>query len=79
MKAHPIRIMLAAGLKVTVNSDDPAYFGGYMNDNFNALVDATDLSADEIIKLVRNSFKASLLDKHAKLAHLKTVQAILGH
>ena len=79
MKAHPIRTMLAAGLKVTVNSDDPAYFGGYMNDNFNALVDATDLSTDEIIKLVRNSFKASFLDKDAKLAHLKTVQAILGH
>jgi adenosine deaminase len=79
MKDHPIRTMLAAGLKVTVNSDDPAYFGAYMNDNFNALVDAIDLSADEIIKLVNNSFKASFLDKDSKLQHLDAVRTVAGH
>ena len=78
MREHPIRQMLAAGLRATVNSDDPAYFGGYVNDNFEALVDATDLSADEIVKLVRNSFKSSFLDKTAIQAHLDAVQAVLN-
>jgi adenosine deaminase len=78
MSEHPIRRMLAAGLRVTVNSDDPAYFGGYMNDNFNALVDAVDLSAEEIIKLVRNSFKSSFLDKDSQQKHLDAVQAVLS-
>jgi adenosine deaminase len=78
MKDHPIRAMLEAGLKVTVNSDDPAYFGGYMNDNFNALVDAVDLSADEIITLVKNSFKASFLDKESTRQHLEAVRVLAG-
>ena len=63
---------------VTVNSDDPAYFGAYMNDNFSALVDAVDLSLDEIIKLVKNSFNASFLDKDAKQQRLETVRAVVG-
>ena len=79
MSEHPIRRMLAAGLRATVNSDDPAYFGGYMNDNFNALVDAVDLSAEEIITLVRNSFKSSFLDKETQQRHLDAVQAIVGN
>jgi adenosine deaminase len=79
MSEHPIRRMLAAGLRVTVNSDDPAYFGGYVNDNFNALVDAVDLSAEEIITLVRNSFKSSFLDKETQQRHLDAVQAIVGN
>ena len=78
MQDHPIRKMLAAGLKANVNSDDPAYFGAYVNDNFNALVDAVDLSADEITTLVINSFKASFLDKESKQGHLEAVQAVAG-
>jgi len=78
LKDHPIRRMLAAGLRATVNSDDPAYFGAYINDNFSALVDAVDLSADEIIKLVKNSFRASFLDKESKLRRLEAVQAVAG-
>ena len=70
--------MITAGLKVTVNSDDPAYFGAYINDNFNALVDAVDLSADEIIKLVKNSFRASFLDREIKQQHLESVRAVAG-
>ncbi len=61
MRDHPIRDMLSQGLMATINSDDPAYFGGYINDNFNALVDAVDLQRDEIITLIRNSFNASFL------------------
>ncbi len=78
MRDHPIRNMLAAGLRATVNSDDPAYFGGYINDNFNALVDAVDLSAEEIVKLVSNSFKSSFLDKESINRHLDAVAAAAG-
>lgn len=73
MAEHPIRRMLAAGLKATVNSDDPAYFGGYMNDNFNALVDAVGLSGEEILVLVQNSFEASFLDPESISRHLEAV------
>lgn len=73
MAEHPIRRMLAAGLMATVNSDDPAYFGGYMNDNFNALVDAVGLSGEEILVLVQNSFEASFLDPDAISRHLESV------
>lgn len=76
MADHPIRRMLAAGLKATVNSDDPAYFGGYINDNFNALVDAVDLSHDEILVLVRNSFTASFLDAAYQQRHLAEVNRV---
>jgi len=76
MKDHPIRQMLQRGLKATVNSDDPAYFGGYVNDNFNALVDAVGLNRDEILSLVRNSFEASFLDQASILQHLAAVAAV---
>ena len=73
MAAHPIRRMLELGLKATVNSDDPAYFGGYINDNFTALVDAVDLSREEILLLVRNSFESSFLDADSVRRHLAAV------
>ena len=79
MREHPIRRMLAAGLKATVNSDDPAYFGGYVNDNFDALVDAVDLGAGEIVTLVRNSFSASFLDDQSIDRHLDAVQAVAAN
>ena len=78
MAKHPIRDMLASGLKVTVNSDDPAYFGGYVNDNFEALVDAVDLQAEEVIALVRNSFEASFLDRETVAKHLATAEGVAG-
>lgn len=79
MADHPIRKMLGLGLKATVNSDDPAYFGGYVNDNFNALVDAVDLQADEIVTLVRNSFEASFLPNEAKRRHLQRLDQAVGN
>ena len=79
MKDHPIRKMLSAGLQVTVNSDDPAYFGGYVNDNFNALVDAVDLSYDEIVELVVNSFKSSFLDQVDIDRHVAAALAVAKH
>ncbi|MEJ0017703.1 MAG: adenosine deaminase [Acetobacteraceae bacterium] len=61
LAVHPLRAMLDAGLCVTLNSDDPAYFGGTVNDNFTACRQALDLSADEIVLLARNSLAAAFL------------------
>lgn len=63
---HPLKKMLEAGVKVTVNSDDPAYFGGYINENFEAITEAVNLSKEDICKLGRNSIQASFLDQHEK-------------
>ena len=54
--------LINAGLIVTVNSDDPAYFGGYLNENYHALDRALNLSAEQIIQLVKNSFEASFIN-----------------
>ncbi|MGW7306910.1 adenosine deaminase [Streptomyces sp. NPDC054835] len=59
---HPLRTMLAAGLVATVNSDDPAYFGGYAGDNFDAVRDALGLGEEELRTLARNSFLAAFLE-----------------
>ncbi len=58
--------MLDMGLRVTVNSDDPAYFGGYMDENFQASREGLDLSRDDVYKLAKNSFQASFLDVERK-------------
>ena len=63
---HPLREMLKAGLRPTINSDDPSYFGGYMNENYLALQTALDLNHDEIIQLGRNSFLGSFLTDKEK-------------
>ena len=59
---HPLRRMMDKGLVVTVNSDDPAYFGGYVNDNYLAVSDALLLQQDEIAAIVRNGIEASLMN-----------------
>ncbi len=76
MAAHPIRTMLAHGLNACVNSDDPAYFGGYMNENFDALIDATGLTRDEIFQLAINGFEASFLTPAEKQAHIDRIRAM---
>ena len=68
MKAHPLKRMLDLGLVATVNSDDPAYFGGYVNDNYVAAAEALGLSHAELALLARNSIEASLLEPSAKAA-----------
>jgi adenosine deaminase len=78
LKLHPLRRMLEAGLLVTVNSDDPSYFGGYVNENFVAVQEALALTAAEIATLARNSFIASFMtdtEKAAALAAFDTFQA----
>jgi len=73
---HPIRKMLALGLNACINSDDPAYFGGYMNENFDALIDAIDLNRDELFQLVINGFESSFLSPTEKQHHLDHIQAM---
>ncbi len=63
---HNLKQMLDLGLCVTVNSDDPAYFGGYMDENFSATQEGLHLTRDDIHRLVKNSFQASFLDAESK-------------
>ncbi|MBI5908204.1 MAG: adenosine deaminase, partial [Burkholderiales bacterium] len=67
---HNLRELLDAGLVATVNSDDPAYFGGYMNDNFTQTFAALGLNAQHAYTLAHNSFEASFVDESAKRLHL---------
>jgi adenine deaminase len=73
MTAHPLKKMLDLGLRATVNSDDPSYFGGYMNDNFAAVITALDLSKDDIKTLAKNSFRGSFLSEGEIRAHLAAI------
>lgn len=66
LKDHPLKKMMALGLKATINSDDPAYFGGQVNQNFIDTQAALELSKDELYQLARNSFQYSLLDVKRK-------------
>ena len=70
---HPLPAMLAAGLLVTVNSDDPAYFGGYVDDNLTAVQHEFGLDHHQMAKLARNSFLASYLPEDEKRRHLAAV------
>ena len=76
MKQHNIRRLLQQGVQVTVNSDDPSYFGGYMNDNFVAIQDALDLSQDELKQLAINSFEASFISDEQKQKWIEEIKAI---
>ena len=67
LASHNLRQLLAAGLVATVNSDDPAYFGGYLNENFTQTFAATGLEASHAYTLARNSFEASFIEDAAKL------------
>ena len=74
MKQHPLKRMLDSGLKATVNSDDPSYFGGYLLDNFVAVAEALELGRADLVTLVRNSIEGSFLDEPAKKAHLDRIE-----
>ncbi|MFF8949134.1 adenosine deaminase [Streptomyces sp. NPDC014940] len=74
---HPLPAMLDAGLRCTVNSDDPAYFGGYAGDNFDAVRSALGLGDERLRELARNSFLASFLedDEERRARYLAEVEA----
>jgi adenosine deaminase len=75
MDVHPIDRMLDLGLRATINSDDPAYFGGYINDNYRAAAAGRSLGRDQLVTLARNSFLGSFLTEEEKAAHLARVDA----
>jgi adenine deaminase len=70
--------MMDKGLVVTVNSDDPAYFGGYVNENYRAVSDALHLGRDEVIAIVRNGIEASLMARPDKDRALAEVDRVLA-
>ena len=78
LEQHNLRQLMAAGLRVTVNSDDPAYFGGYVNENYRAVQRALGLSREDLRCLAKNSFLASFLPEAEKQRHCRSVDEYLG-
>jgi len=74
LNQHPLKTMLDRGLQVTINSDDPAYFSGYINENYLAMQKAQNLTMRDIYKLAENSFKASFLEAEKKQEMLEKLQ-----
>ncbi len=74
LKNHPLKKMMELGLKVTVNSDDPAYFGGQINQNFIEIQEALNLSKKELYELAKNSFQYSLLENNLKNDYLSELE-----
>ncbi len=74
LKNHPLKTMMSKGLKVTINSDDPAYFGGQVNKNYEDIQKALDLSKEDLIELAKNSFKYSLLEDDVKQKHIDELE-----
>jgi len=77
LQDHNLRKLLDAGLCATINSDDPAYFGGYIGENFLQTQRALDLGANEIVALARNSFAASFLSKEDKQRHIADIDRVV--
>ena len=78
LKKHPLKEMMDKGLKVTVNSDDPAYFGGQVNQNYLAIQQALDLSREDLVELARNSFNYALIEEDLKGKYLEELEAYAG-
>lgn len=76
LKDSPLKAQLEAGLLVTVNSDDPAYFGGYIGKNYEAIQEALDLTNAQLVQLARNSFTASFLPDDEKARLIREVDSV---
>ena len=76
MADHNIKTLLERGLCVTINSDDPAYFGGYIEENFVATHEALGFSREQLMQLAKNSFTASFLSTAEKQRHIETIDAL---
>lgn len=76
LRDHGLKTMLDAGLCVTINSDDPAYFGGYMNANFEQTVAALQLSREDVVQLAKNSFEASFISDQRRAACMAQLRAV---
>ena len=75
LQDHPVPEMLRQGLHVTINSDDPAYFGGYVNENYRQLAQAVGLTREQVTLLARNSFEGAFLTSAEKAAYIDEVEA----
>lgn len=75
LRQHPLKNMLGRGMMVTVNSDDPAYFGGYVNENLLEIALALDLNLQDIYTLAKNSFLASFISEQEKRSYLMKLDA----
>ncbi|MGZ4184069.1 MAG: adenosine deaminase [Solirubrobacteraceae bacterium] len=75
LEQHPLANMLEHGLCATVNSDDPAYFGGYVGENLAGVAEALQLDDETVVRLARNSFEASFLDDTTRARHLAALDA----
>ena len=78
LAAHPLKRMLQLGLKATVNSDDPAYFGGYLADNWIATTKAVGLTREELVTLAKNSFTGSFLTPEEIARHVAEIETYAG-
>ncbi|HJR76986.1 MAG TPA: adenosine deaminase [Nitrospiraceae bacterium] len=78
MDQHPILKMLKQGLKATVNSDDPAYFGGYVNDNYRAIIEHLPVTRDHLYQLARNSFEGAWITEEEKAKHLNELNRVFA-
>ena len=78
LEDHNLKDLLDRGVRVTINSDDPAYFGGYALDNYVAVAEALNLSRDDLITLARNSIEATFLPVDEKDALLADLEAVAG-
>ncbi len=74
LKEHPLKEMMNLGLKVTINSDDPAFFGGQVNQNYIEIQKALDLTKEDLYELAKNSFQYSFLDKETKEKYLTELE-----
>ena len=74
LKNHPLKTMMNKGLKVTINSDDPAYFGGQVNKNYIEIQKALNLTKEDMYELAKNSFQYSLLDEDEKQFYLRELE-----
>ena len=79
LRKHPIKTMLDKGLKATLNADDPAYFGGYVVDNFMAVMDAGLIDRSDAVQLARNSIVGSFLEDADRDRHLAAIETYISN
>lgn len=78
MDQHPILTMLKQGLKATINSDDPAYLGGYVNDNYRALIEHLPVTREDLYQLARNAFEGAWISEEEKAKNLNELKRVFA-
>jgi adenosine deaminase len=78
LRHHNVRELLDLGLLVNINSDDPAYFGGYIADNYIGVAEALEMTVEQMIQVARNSFAASFLSEEKRQEHLEAIDVLVS-